>query len=155
MKFSICDSIDKHPKDAVLFFKVMMRLEYSLKEKGFVCPTQHGFRIDWDRFSNELLGQNFFERVAALPETKTLLQSPPSRQILKGGKLSFSPAAPPTIVQSLFGAIRKTRNNMFHGGKSGDPDHDRNDALIAGALEVVRLALEADNELRFAFEGQY
>jgi len=47
------------------------------------------------------------------------------------------------------------RNNLFHGGKSGDKDHDRNDELIKDAIQVIIEAVESNEDLKACFEGLY
>jgi hypothetical protein len=66
----------------------------------------------------------------------------------------------PKNTQQLLEAICMVRNNLFHGGKSGDPDADysdprRNQNLIAESQWVLGLALERHDDVRFAFEGRY
>lgn len=156
MDFSKCDILDRHPKKAVLFFKVMMRLEFSLKEMGFVTHVGNGFRIDWDHYSKSRLGDAFFQRIFVSRDAEVLIQNPPSRQTLDiGNQLTFVEVESPSNVQSLLAAVCRVRNNLFHGGKSGDPDHDRNDTLVDEALSVVGLVLESDDELKHYFEGNY
>jgi hypothetical protein len=74
--------------------------------------------------------------------------------------LSFDSMERPKNTQQLLEAVCMVRNNLFHGGKSGDPDADysdphRNEKLIAESQWVLGLALERHNDVRFAFEGRY
>ena len=146
--------IDRHPRDAVRFFKIMMRLEYALKACGFAEMNRAGLEIQWDQFANERLGKAFFERIQKSGNADMLIGAPPSRQVLREDKsLDFDLVTECRCVQDLMGALRRTRNNLFHGGKAGDRDHDRNDALIAEAIHVVEEILKTDEKLRFEFEG--
>ena len=146
--------IDNHPKEAVRFFKIMMRLEYALKVCGFAEMTRAGLEIQWDKFANNQLGKAFFEHIQKSGNADTLIGAPPSQQILReDNSLDFDPVAECRSVQDLMGTLRRTRNNLLHGGKAGDPDHDRNDTLIAEAIYVIEEVLKADDQLRFEFEG--
>lgn len=148
--------IDNHPADAVRFFKVMMRLEYALKANGFAETNRNRVEICWDRFANERLGRALFDTIRDSRKASTLISQPPSHQAIDiGGHLEFRPAAPVTCVQDLLGALRRVRNNLFHGGKSGDVDHDRNDTLIAESIYVITEILLSDDALRTEFEGTY
>lgn len=149
-------SVDNHPADAVNFFKVMMRLEYALKAIGFAEMNGARLEICWDRFANEHLGKVFFETITHSGKANTLISRPPSHQVIDAcSGLTFTPAAPVRNVQDLLGALRRVRNNLFHGGKSGDVDHDRNDTLIAESIYVITEILLVDDVLRTEFEGKY
>lgn len=149
------DKLDDHPEGAVHFFKFMMRFEYALKASGFLehsgegCPAVPA----WDRYAAKL-GRPFFEEVSANALAPTMLAYPPSKQTVSdGGELTFEAIPPPRDAIQLLIAVRRARNNLFHGGKSGDADHERNDLLVAEALAVLTAALMRDSSLREAFEG--
>lgn len=148
--------VDSHPADAVRFFKVMMRLEYALKAGGFTRMNARRLEICWERFANERLRSAFFEKIRDSAKATTLISKPPSHQALDAdGCLTFRPAAHVTSLQELIAALRRVRNNLFHGGKSGDVDHDRNDMFIREAMHVIREMLLVDDTLRTDFEGKY
>lgn len=151
------DAINRHPKDAVPFFQVMMRLEYSLKAIGYVAGRGTRLVVLWDDYVSSRLKNSFFEDVKRMGIAKTLIEFPPSRQILNcDKKLDFETRLPPLKnAIELFQAVRRLRNNLFHGGKSGDPDHRRNDTLISEAVTVIDKLLDCDDELRREFEGLY
>jgi hypothetical protein len=134
----------------------MMRLEYALKAKGYVRKRGNALEIEWDRFVSEKLGRQFFNYIQSAGMAPTLIERPPSSQELSPiGELKFGDANSVNCAQELFGAIRRLRNNLFHGGKSGDADHDRNDALIDEAISVVFAALAQCDDLSSEFEGKY
>lgn len=152
------DAIDNHPADAVRFFKIMMRLEYALKACGFAAMDRNNryVSVQWDDFVRDRVDREFFEKIRDSGMANTLINSPPSLQILDtSGVLTFSNAAVVTTPQLLVGAVQRVRNNLFHGGKSGDPDHERNDTLIADAIAVITELLLANDDLRWEFEGRY
>lgn len=146
--------IDSHPADAVRFFKIMMRLEYALKAIAFARMSRDALEICWDRFANERVGAGLFKTIRDSGRANTLIDEPPSHQVIDtSGTLDFRPAGQVQSVQELLAALRRVRNNLFHGGKSGDVDHNRNDALIAEAIYVITEILLADDQLRAKFEG--
>jgi hypothetical protein len=148
--------IDDHPAGAVQFFKVMMRLEYALKANGYAEMNNNRLEICWDRFANESLGMPFFNTIRDSGKANTLIDNPPSHQKKEpSGGLAFRQAEQVVSIQGLLGALRRVRNNLFHGGKSGDVDHGRNDALIAESIYVTTELLLVNDDLRTAFEGRY
>lgn len=149
--------LDLHPKDAVIFFKVMMRFEYALKECGFIKADRKGrVQVNWERYSNEGLTERFYLKVRDQEIAETLLSNPPSHQCQDStGALSFKEAGKPENAQDLIAAVCRVRNNLFHGGKSGEADHNRNDLLITDALNVVFEALNFDPKLKLKFEGRH
>lgn len=148
--------IDEVSEDGIRLFKVMMRLEFALKE-GIYATAGRGdvVEIDWDRFANQGLGSDFFERVRGAQELEVMLSKPPQRQIKKeNGGLDWQEVSPVANVQEMVGAMRRVRNNLFHGGKSGDPDSDRNESLYIGALYLIDEILKSDDILATHFSGQ-
>ena len=147
----------EYPVGADQLFRVMMRLEFALKEIGYCRPTRNqSAAVDWDRFTNERLGAAFFNAIAASGKAKILIDTPPKRQSVDNhGHLRWEQTGAVSNIQELIGSLRRVRNNLFHGGKSGDPDRDRNDALVSNALSVVNEILKHDRELRMIFEGNY
>lgn len=147
--------IDEHPAKADRLFKVMMRLEFGLKEIG-CCQKKQNAEVDWDKFANERLGPQFFDAMKAAGNVNVLLQTPPKRQIVDGqGFLDWEQVGAVSNIQELIGSLRRVRNNLFHGGKSGDPDKDRNDELVGNALSLIDAILQHDGNLRMMFEGNY
>lgn len=135
----------------------MMRLEFALKEIGY-CKNagNQNAEVDWDRFANERLGASFFDAMKAEGNVNVLLETPPKRQIVDDqGYLCWKQVGAVSNIQELVGSIRRVRNNLFHGGKSGDPDKDRNIALVGDALFVIDAILRHDHDLRMMFEGSY
>lgn len=148
-------AIERHPADAVRFFKIMMRLEYALKAIGFAeMDRNNRLAVSWTRFVNECL-DGFFQEMRDSGKANTLITQPPSHQEIDANRvLSFRAAGAVRDTSALIGALQRVRNNLFHGGKAGDPDHNRNDILIAEAIEVITEMLLRHNTLREAFEGR-
>ena len=75
--------------------------------------------------------------------------------MVRGSLLGWDEVKPVENCQELFGALRRVRNNLFHGGKSGDVDHDRNDELIENSVHILIEALKCHADVRLRFEGKY
>jgi hypothetical protein len=115
-----------------------------LKESGFIEKGARGeAKADWNKFAADCLDGTFLDKVRDERLAPVLLTKPPSRQIVNAAGLSWSSVEPPSTVTELFLAIRRTRNNLFHGGKHGEPDAKRSEALIADAIHVLIEALKA------------
>lgn len=146
------------PDGAERFFKTFSRFEFALKESGYL--PEHGKAFaDWHAFAGEL-GSAFFAEVQVSTKAGTILRNPPKIQVAVNRSLEFKSAGRPTNTQELLEAVCRVRNNLFHGGKSGEPDADssdprRNEKLIAEAQWVIELALQRSDTVRFAFEGRY
>ncbi|SEI03712.1 hypothetical protein [Paracoccus alkenifer] len=149
--------IDEVSEAGICLFKCMMRLEFAVKEAGYVRRgSRNAAEIDWDEYARNRLGPGFWRQVQGAEEIKPLIQTPPKKQIVDdNGSLDWRNAGEVTCVQELIGAVRRVRNNLFHGGKSGDPDAERNDELFAASLCVIELILKKDDRVRTIFTGEY
>ena len=150
--------IKEQPDGAECLFRVMTRLEYALKKIDFLKrpnkknADKKNAEVDWDRFATERLGAQFFDTVKASGKANVLIHSPPNRQTVR---CADDPVWVPTSVsntQELIGALRRVRNNLFHGGKTNNTDINRNNALVDNALCVINAILQHDRELRKNFE---
>lgn len=146
--------IEDHPVNAVRFFKIMMRLEYALKDRGFARGSEKWVRVNWERYASDELGPNFLKELLEGTPPTVLLCEPPSRQIIQPcGRLGWDRANPIESTKDILEAVWRVRNNLFHGGKSGDPDRVRNDDLIADSIAVISEILRQDEELHALFAG--
>jgi hypothetical protein len=149
-------AIDRLPARGAELMRFFARFEYALKEIGYGKSGKNGeVDVAWDSFANEGLGGAFLEKIRGSAVAPTILAKPPSKQVLQGTSLSWEKGTPPASVQELIGAVRRVRNNLVHGGKSGDEDSDRNDKLVAEAIGVLTEALRCHAELCYRFEGKY
>lgn len=148
--------LEKLPAGSVELFALMSRVEFALKENGWGrAGRDDAVEVHWDFYANEGLGRGFLLHVRRTKICPTLLARPPSLQVLRGASLDWEGTAPPKSVQDLMGAVRRVRNNLFHGGKGGTPDRDRDAALIVEAVAVLRAALDWDADLLARFKGEY
>jgi hypothetical protein len=146
------------PTGAEWFFKIFSRFEFALKESGYLREGRYA-SANWHTFARDLTNA-FFTEVCESRKASTLLRNPPKTQKVRQGSLEFEPTTLPTNTQELFEAVCRVRNNLFHGGKSGEPDADpsdprRNEKLIAEAQWVLEFALQRCDKVRNEFEGHY
>lgn len=133
---------DRLDQLAFRFFKLFAQYESTLKDKDFFrTDKSKNVIVDWDRFSNEIIGANFrVELGEAAPAAEYILNSPPKRQIVSNGKVVWADVlASENSVQILFSHICRVRNNLFHGAKFGESwfDPERSDLLLAHSLSVL------------------
>jgi hypothetical protein len=149
--------IDEVSEDGIKLFKIMMRLEFALKDQGYLRgDVESAAEVDWDRYVNEKLGGDFFQKLKVSGQASVLIDMPPKKQLVGVNRtLCWQPASPATTIHELIVYLRRVRNNLFHGGKSGDVDGDRNADLFANALYVIDQILKADDVLHTSFSGQF
>ncbi|SDE57147.1 hypothetical protein SAMN04488071_3228 [Kordiimonas lacus] len=140
------------------FFRLFCRFEFAIKKSGvlLIDPDRALRRaeIDWVEFSRNLPEQ-FFGQVAEMGVCPTILSEPPKRQVVdQNRKLIWQDVQRPQNTQMLFECLRNIRNNLFHGGKSGDPTNKpRNETLIAEGIRLIEFTLDVQDELRLHFNG--
>jgi len=95
--------LDVHPKNAVLLFKVMMRLEYAIKETGFIKTNRKNkVSCDWNSFATNTITNDFYDNLVTKGVAPTLFENPPSHQVLtRDGCLGFVDAEKPSNAQEL------------------------------------------------------
>ncbi len=148
----------KLSEEAVKFIATFLRFEFALKEDGF-SPNANDAQVDWGRVTQEL-GCTFYTSIQESGKAETIMRRPPKKQVSRDHRLEWKPQDPPENVHELFEAIRRVRNNLVHGGKSGDPEDDpddphRNENLIREAQWIVEQALHKMETVRIHFEGLY
>lgn len=143
--------------EGIKLFKVLMRLEFALKDIGYGRPGRRQVaEVNWEKYINEKLGAPFWAKFKDTQELQVLIETPPKKQVIdETGRLIWEQHAKVTSIQDLISAMRRVRNNLFHGGKSGDPDADRNQRLFAAALFLVDQILREDDVLATSFSGKY
>lgn len=102
-------------------FKIFAQYESSLKEHGYFQSIRgQKIIVDWDRFVNEKIGQNFLELLEENEQSATyILENPPKQQVVNdNGQIVWQDVPNhERSVQALFGHISRVRNNLFHGAK--------------------------------------
>ncbi len=144
------------PPLANKLFRIFARFEFALKMAGFVEMRGNRVEVCWDRFANSApIGADFLARVIADGLAPTMLAAPPKADRVENGQYGFNETASEILsAQDLFGAIRRVRNNLFHGGKYFDDDFPRNRRLVKEALSILLFAAERHPDVNFFFEGR-
>jgi len=95
-------------------------------------------------------------RVRVSGKVTTLLGKPPKKQVIKDGALGWEMMSAIRTANDLFLAVRRVRNNLFHGGKypiRPEPDMSRNQTLLREATRVLEIALDVSPDLHaFLYE---
>ncbi len=132
------------PEFAVEFFAKFARLEYALKEAGFVTTDRWRSALpDWSGFRDSPEVQALGCHLAGSPGGAYLIADPPKNQTVKDGALQFTPSGPLKDIGGLIRAVKRVRNNLFHGGKRF-PGSERDERLIRSATEVIDALIEAN-----------
>ncbi len=144
---------------AAAFIASFLRFEFALKEARY-SRGDGPAKVDWRRVA-DALGNDFWEAITASRLAATILDSPPKQQWIGAYGLEWRDSPAPTNTHELFLAVRRIRNNLFHGGKSGDPEFDtnggpsRSTTLLSEAHSVIEQALLKLEDVRLHFEGKY
>ncbi len=157
MNDKVCMSkVNEIPVRGNELFRVFARFEFALKDAGyFKTGSKNAVEADWDSFANKCLGVDFYNQLKVSGDFSIIFDVPLGKQIVNEDGVGWDKAKLPADVQSLFGAVRRVRNNLFHGGKSDQPDSDRNDELVDCAISIMICALRKCESVRWSFEGRY
>ncbi|NKK01234.1 hypothetical protein GFL63_21000 [Rhizobium leguminosarum bv. viciae] len=144
------------PRQANKLFRIFARFEFALKMAGYAEMKKDKLDIAWDKFANSKpIGVPFLRYVREHKICPTILNAPPKSDLMENGRYGFEQnAKQPQSVQELFGAVRRVRNNLFHGGKYFDDDKTRDRLFVREAIAVLLLAAEKHPEVNFFFEGR-
>lgn len=146
--------LDKKSPLTFDFFMIFSRFEYALKSCGLFSNNRH-LSADWDKFVDECLDEGFFCGVKEDDTMKYIIENPPKNQIVRNGKIEWEPSRLLLQNRDLFLMIRRTRNNLFHGGKGGDFEpynQYRNERLFRACIEILLKSLSYDEKLKEKFE---
>lgn len=141
-------------------FCAFSRFECAMKAYEFCRAGKSNVaEPDWDELAKHLDTEakhgDFLKLIAEEGLVETLRRDPPKRQkaIIDGDQYrpEWQVADPPKNTKELLEAMRRVRNNLFHGGKSGTPDGKRDPLLIEDALALLNRILLAHHDLCFRF----
>lgn len=145
------------PQNSFYFIVMFMRVEYTLKKLKYASQSGksgESIKIDWNEFCNKELPLDFFCNLRHDENVKYLIEQPPRKQKMDSNRdITWGECDPPQNTQQLFEAIRRVRNNLFHGGKSDEIDNVRNEKLIEAARIVLEQALFQSPRTRKIFDG--
>ena len=139
---------------AARLFATFSRFEFALKECGYVRADRYGgAQLDWNRFAAIEGLAALMQRLHDEGSVAELLKHPPRQQRAAGTHWEWADAPPITDAKAFLEAIKRVRNNLFHGGKAGaDP---RDDQLCKDAVACLVALLDLNPDVRLAFVGQY
>lgn len=141
---------------AVKLFACFSRFEFALKESGYVKKGKYGgAEPDWDKFSRLDCLPVLMKRLRDSRAAPELFAHPPQKQMFDGGYLKWAEAVAITDPKTFIDAIKRVRNNLFHGGKAGDVANPRDDVLCNDAVACLVAMLELDQVVSNAFQGRY
>lgn len=139
--------------EAIKFFLVFSRLEYSLKKAGFIIWDGEGrLGPDWKQFCRHIDGYNI-EDNEYMNCAEYISQNPPKKQIISnGGMIVWKGVGQtdPKNKSQLIDHIRRLRNNLFHGGK-GDAQGIRDNELLRCATYILLRWLDANTRVQNAY----
>ncbi|WP_104041654.1 hypothetical protein [Vibrio hyugaensis] len=139
------------------FFLQFSRLEFALKESGFVTSGQrNSAQPDWNAFIEKYESNYQLDKIEA-----ELMGNPPLKQEFKAGKVTwekfdFPPKA--SELKNLVFALKTMRNNLFHGGKFGHKswdDPDRIEFVLSKGLHCITNFSKLDSDLQAHYLGSY
>ncbi|RUO66251.1 hypothetical protein SAMN06297229_0257 [Pseudidiomarina planktonica] len=146
------EALDTAAKDAAFeLFYWFARFEFALKEKSYLRDRTEGSKARpcWERFTNRYKGTYVVSSEAA-----ELIELVPKTQYISGtggliwAKTKLNHCNNDLCV--LVAYLKAVRNNLFHGGKSGDIelyDVKRNIRLMSlGKIILDQLACQSDIE---------
>lgn len=133
------------------FFICFSKFECALKHAGYRCWDGKVLSPNWDKFAGDIAIE--FDKQVAKGERKIVneavkyfLNNPPRKQVLKDGGLYCKDVkyAGGSLLKWLIPAVRRVRNNLFHGGKYPYSDLEepaRNSLLLNYSLVILQECL--------------
>lgn len=125
-------------QEAFDFFAVFSRFEYALKFSALRQDNRP--EASWYKLA-QALGAPFYEAMKAARAAAIYFENPPDQLALIEGQVQFVSVDPPRDGWELFQALKRARDNLFHGDKRHDNDRDR--ALMIAGLFILNSAYEA------------
>jgi hypothetical protein len=150
------------------FFRAFSRFEQVLKSSGYFKNRQPKTSADghtifpdaepnWAKFETDSSIQNICDQPSLSPEIRYLMRFPPWHEVIVDGRLQYQKKQGTiTTTPELLRAVRRVRNNLFHGAKTAaGPMNDpvRNAQLIRASMHVLRVILKLRPDLRAKFDA--
>ena len=141
------------PEHALAFQNLYMRVEHVLRRNEYCLPNRKKALIDWQKFAHDL-GDQFFDYVRESQAASTLINKPPRAYYRQDGW----PLQDQTPIQNVVGLFERgvcqVRNNIVHGEKYIEPEHERSDILVIEAHWVLEQAILRHPEAKKIFHGE-
>jgi len=145
-------------KRLVTDFSILFaRFEYALKKSRYAEGDENGIKANWDDFAQDHDSTFKDDKTEELRSSvQYLCKQPPKKQILRNGVLDWKPVSLNNVplLQQLVMKVRRTRNNLFHGGKF---DHGlleepgRDSDLLLSCMIILEECLSLDEGVQQAF----
>ncbi|EGQ9939823.1 MULTISPECIES: hypothetical protein [Vibrio] len=139
------------------FFLQFSRLEFALKESGYVkAGLRDSAEPDWKRFIEQYSDSYALDKLE-----KELMSKPPLRQVYRNEQISWVDFEFPeesTELNNLVFALKTMRNNLFHGGKFGHKswdDPERVEFVLSKGLHTIEKLSKLDGDLTAHYRGSY
>lgn len=136
------------------------RFEYCLKRLGYLKKDNGPAEPDWDKFANTNEMKNLFLLIKEnesenFKKLRYLFDNPPKHQIARNGCLDWKPAEKIRSSQDYFSAVRRVRNNLFHGGKFNGNffEPERSTDLLESVLFALKEARECHAGVAEAYDN--
>ncbi len=154
------------------FFVAFARFEYALKATGFVNEGEAYAKPNWELWAKDGGRRCAFTASLQNPQAEIeqraraaydyISNAPPKKQKWDATKKQLywddtCPLQGGTELEKMVDALKRIRNNLFHGGKfltadsPAEPAALRNKTLVMHGLAVLESLLTLDTDLSFAF----
>lgn len=130
------------------FMIIFSRFEYALKHSDYCAgKINQDAKPDWDLLAQHVAEQNLYKENPTLKQyVNFILQAPPQKEIRITDGVTFKDAAlgGGGEEKEIGVAIRRIRNNLFHGGKEDEDKFNtiRSNELILAAALIINLYLQ-------------
>jgi len=140
--------------DWIKFFFIFSRFEYALKRSRYTKGDEKSVEANWTKFGNDV--KEVFHKTSCPELTEAisyLKENPPKKQVLKNNTLDWDCPEEKQDIQRLIDAVKRVRNNLFHGGKYPLPaepvtDPSRNRELIKHSITVLKYLLYSSDKVK-------
>ncbi len=147
---------------AFRFLVEFARFEFALKAARFVYQgeNERNLEVDFDCFARTI-AEPFRKKLdggdTELCEARDYYRdAPPQKQIWNGYGPDWAEALPQNRTESAFLLIllRRTRNNLFHGGKGWkrpDGTIERDNELLRHGLQIMEAMIDCSSDVSLEF----
>lgn len=130
------------------FFLTFARVEFALKNSGFVKGNERKALPDWDSFAASIRNHFTKNKTDDLEQAVNyIMDNPPMKQVLRQNTLMWEANVPNgnlSDIEVLLLLIRRIRNNLFHGAKHNIDvfeDTARITRLLQSSLIIIQECL--------------
>ncbi len=159
MASSVVSVFTAEPALVLEFLATFARFEYALKRSATYLNDTADASPNWDAFAKAIKA-DFATATAVDPRVgeaaRYLRDHPPKKQIRKDdGTLGWKDGGIDGDSVSVLLAVRRVRNNLFHGGKFADgpiSEVARDTELLKHSLQILRHCSRLDRDVQLHFE---